>query len=153
MNRGDLQYREVLLVRKMPEKVHPSQIALPVQLAEQLYRVAGSVFGSAPIAHAVTTDDQHLRPRPLFEHSRQSAHENMKPAIRLEIPRAIGHDLIRPRQAATAAQPETCRRVRLHDGRVDPLVHHRDSVPMNIRVLRSLPFRRALSPIDGIEPH
>ena len=64
----------------------------------------------------------------------------MKAAIRFEVARAIGDDLVRPREAAAAAEPQARRRVGPHQARIHSFVHDRDSVAVAFQVLRALPF-------------
>src|ERR1700745_4088998 len=102
------------------------KVEFAVQLSEKLSSVARGFFWPASIADAVGADNQYLRSRPLLEHSWQGAHEHVKSAIRLEVAGAIGQDLVRPRKAGPAAQPETRGRIRVHERRIDPLVHNFD---------------------------
>src|SRR5215472_2707307 len=140
----DLQNRQILVIRQLSEKMHPPQIEPAVELGEQPRPVAGGAVGAAPIADPVAADDQHLRPRALFEDLWQCAHEDMKPAIGLEVARAVGEDLVSAGQAAAAAEPQPCRRLWLHQRRVDAFVDDSDAIPIAARVLRTLPLGRAL---------
>src|SRR5215470_12725266 len=98
----------------MPEKVDPSKVEPAIQLLQQLCSPASSPFRPTTVADAVIADDQYLRRWPPFEHPRQGSHEHMKAAIGFEIAGTVGDDLVRPRQAAAAAQPKARRRVRSH---------------------------------------
>src|ERR1700756_4835909 len=131
--------------------MHSPQIELPVEFAQQLCPVVGGRLAAAPVADPVAADDQNLCPRPLFENSPQGPHENMEPAIGFEVACAVGDDFICAGQDPAIAEPEARRRVWAHQCRIDTLVYDTDAIPITLRVLRSLPFGWALSPIDSVE--
>jgi hypothetical protein len=60
-------------------------------------------------------------------------------------------DIRTSRQAVAVTQPKARRWVGSHQARIHSFVHDRDSVAVAFRVLRALPFGRALAPIDRVE--
>src|SRR6516162_144585 len=94
MNPRNLQYCEILVIWQASEKMHSPQIERAAQLGKQLCPVVGGFLASAPVADPVAAHDENLCLRSLFENSRQGPHENMEPAIRFEVARAVGDDFI-----------------------------------------------------------
>src|SRR6516162_9793148 len=131
--------------------MHAPQIERAAQLGKQLCSVVGGLLASAPVADPVAAHDQNLCLRPLFENPRQGPHKNMEPAIWFEVAGAVGNDFICAGQGPAIAEPEARRRVWAHQCSIDTLVYDADAIPIALRVLRSLPFGWALSPIDSVE--
>src|SRR5580704_479142 len=70
VHRGDLQYRQILLIGQPSEKMDAAQIECALQLSKQLRPVAFCPRWPAPVADAVAADNQHVRRRQPLKHPR-----------------------------------------------------------------------------------
>ena len=61
MHRGELQYREILLVRQPADKVHAAQIEAALQFVEHEFAPVRRLLRQAAVADAVAPDDDRAR--------------------------------------------------------------------------------------------
>src|SRR5437762_11991641 len=86
--------------------MNATQIEPTVQLVKHVFAPAGGLLGAPAVADAVAADDDDAGVRPLLEHFGKRPHENMETAVRLQVARAVGDDLIAWRKGNAAPQPQ-----------------------------------------------
>ena len=94
------------------------------------------------VGGSIAANDHHVGLAPLFQNSRQRAHEYMIAAQRLEIARHERHDLVGRRKRRTGRQLERCIRRRLRRIGVNAFMDHIDPVAYVSRKPGTLPFGR-----------
>src|ERR1700738_2508775 len=86
--------------------MHSPQINRVPKFGEELLAVGCRVLWSASVAHTIGTGNEDLCLWPLSQHLRQRSHEDVEPAIRLEIAGAVGDDFLPRRKAEPVGQPQ-----------------------------------------------